>query len=125
MAHDRIPIQLTHEEARAHLESAHAIGYRESLLGSTVYAFCRCRWKSPSVNAGFIAQAAASRHRVAFVDHPLENRARYAIYRSENAHGILRWILHDRESGRETGCLDLGEAVAVLNASIRREAAGR
>lgn len=80
MAHDRIPIQLTHAEARAHLEEAHAIDYRESMLGATVYAYCRCGWKSPSVNAGFIAQAAANRHRVAFIEHPLENRARYAIF---------------------------------------------
>lgn len=80
MSHGRIPIQLTHEEARAQLEAAHAINYRESILGATVYAYCHCGWKSPSVNAGFIAQAAAYRHRVAFIEHPLENRARYAIF---------------------------------------------
>lgn len=81
MAHDRIPIQLTHDEARAHLETAHLTDYRASMLETTVYAFCRCGWKSPSVNAGFIAQAAANRHRIAFIEHPLENRARYAIFR--------------------------------------------
>jgi len=76
-----IPISATHAEARAQLEAEHAIDYRESILGVTVRAHCRCGWTSMPVNAGFIAQAAANRHHIAFVEHPLENRARYAIYR--------------------------------------------
>lgn len=99
----RIPIHLTHDEARSLLEAEHAIEYRDGILGATVQAACRCGWTSPKLTTGWIAQEAAQRHRVAFIIHPLENRARYAIYRATcracNGEAVL--------SGRDGA--DLGE----------------
>jgi hypothetical protein len=76
-----IPISATHIEARTQLEREHSIDYRESILGATVRAHCRCGWKSPWLTTGWIAQEAAGRHLNAFVEHPLENRRRFAIFR--------------------------------------------
>ncbi len=76
-----IPISVTHVEARTQLEREHSIDYRESILGATVRAHCRCGWKSPWLTTGWIAQEAAGRHLNAYVEHPLENRRRFAIFR--------------------------------------------
>ena len=76
----RIPIQLTDAEARELLEAAHAIDYVDSILGGSVRATCTCGWRSPWLTTGWVAQEIAMRHRIAFVEHPLENRARYAIF---------------------------------------------
>lgn len=121
MKRDRIDIRLTHGEARAQLQAAHAIDYRESTLGLYVAAHCTCGWTSPKVTAGFIAQAAADRHLAAFVEHPLENRARYAIYRGK---GRI-WILRDREGGADLGCSHHAEALEWIDVKLAREAAQR
>lgn len=77
---EKIPIHLTHEEARQLLEERHEIDYETSILGLSVRAWCTCGWTSPWSNAGWIAQEVAQRHRVAFIIHPIESRARYAIF---------------------------------------------
>lgn len=76
-----IPISATHAEARTLLEERHPIEYRDSMMGVTTHARCRCGWRSPEVNAGYIAQAAAKRHLAVYVEYPLEQRRRFAIYR--------------------------------------------
>ena len=76
-----IPISATHAEARALLEERHPIEYRDSMMGVTTHARCRCGWRSPEVNAGYIAQAAAKRHLAVYVEYPLEQRRRFAIFR--------------------------------------------
>jgi hypothetical protein len=113
-----VPISVTHAEARALLAGAHPIAYRDSMLGATVQARCDCGWRSSQVNAGYMAQAAAERHHAAVVDHRLEQRRRYAIYRDEDA----RWILLDREgSDRRLGCSSLAEAFRYLDRWTRQE----
>lgn len=77
---ERIPLQYTATEARELLEAAHAIDYETSILGQSVRARCACGWTSPWSLAGWLAQEVAQRHRVAFIIHPIENRARYAIF---------------------------------------------
>lgn len=80
MKRTRIPIDKMHEEARQLLQASHRIEYVDSMLGTHTQAKCACGWSSPSSTSNWIAQGAATRHYIAFVEHPLENRARYAIF---------------------------------------------
>lgn len=115
-----IPIRATHAEARALLEAAHTIEYRESIMGATVQARCACGWRSSWLRFGFAAQTAAQRHTAALVDYQLEQRRRYAIYRDIRD----RWTIQDRENGDLYGPLgtdDLAGCFATLDNLIRSE----
>lgn len=116
----RIPIEHTAAEARAQLEAEHAIEYIDSILGGATRATCSCGWRSPWLTTGWVAQEAAGRHWIAYVEHPLENRARYAIYRVDGV--FLRWALLDRQSGEVTRWLDRDECVRAFSRLLVQEA---
>lgn len=106
----QIPIRATRAEARALLEAAHAVEYRESIMGATVQARCGCGWRSSWLRFGFAAQKAAERHTAALVEYPLEQRRRYAIYRDIGE----RWTIQDRENGDLYGPLGVDGLAGCL-----------
>lgn len=134
---DKIPIDATHARAREILEAAHAIDYEDSMLGAKTRAQCACGWTSPWSFAGWIAQEVAGRHRVAFIEHPLDNRNRYAIHRRAClgcegtglvprsgyecplCYGGHLWVILDRESGREGYAATQSLAITRLEDDIR------
>lgn len=133
-----IPIDATHAGARDLLEARHRIDYEDSILGAKTRARCACGWTSPWSFAGWIAQEVAGRHRIAFIEHPLENRARFAIHRRTCrgcdgtgqvprsgvecplCYGGTLWVILDRESGREGYAPTQQEAVIILERSTRQ-----
>lgn len=143
----RIPIEYTAAEARELLEAAHTIDYVESILGASVRATCACGWRSPWLTTGWVAQEIAGRHRIAHVEHPLESRARFAIYHETckgcNGEGALTgrdgadlgtcpfcfsgylWTLIDRLDGYGMRYPDHPSCIRMLDTKLRAEVGKR
>lgn len=137
-----LDIRRTDGEARAQLEAEHTISYDDSVLGMRVGVRCTCGWRSPWFTNGWLAQEAAGRHRIAYITHPLERRAQYAIYREtcKGCGGVgalvdrdgadigqcpfcfggYLWMLLERTIGMETGCSSQQEATYRLDKKLRK-----
>lgn len=109
-----IGLRLTNAEARAQLETEHATTYQDGALGVSTVVRCACGRQSQAVKIGWLAQAWERRHITSFVDHPIEGRARFAVFRDDQGRQILR----DRSTGVDIGYSSIEEALGAAARSV-------